>query len=87
MISFNGNKYSVPVKYIGFDLNVIEKDNSLYIYDNTNLIRCHQISNNPLNYNTEDVKDILLSDLLKNSSQEKVDSFISNNLSQYDNFL
>ena len=87
MISFNGNKYSVPVKYIGFDLNVIEKDNSLYIYDNTILIRCHQISNNPLNYNTEDVKDILLSDLLKNSSQEKVDSFISNNLSQYDNFL
>ena len=87
MISFKGNKYSVPVKYIGFDLNVIEKDNSLYIYDNTILIRCHQISNNPLNYNTEDVKDILLSDLLKNSSQEKVDSFISNNLSQYDNFL
>ena len=87
MISFNGNRYSVPVKYIGFDLNVIEKDNSLYIYDNTILIRCHQISNNPLNYNTEDVKDILLSDLLKNSSQEKVESFISNNLSQYDNFL
>ena len=87
MISFNGNKYSVPVKFIGFDLNVIEKDSCLYIYDNTILIRCHQISNNPLNYNTEDLKDILVSDLLKNSSQEKVDSFISNNLSQYDNFL
>ena len=87
MVSFKGNKYSVPVKYIGFDLNVIEKDNYLYIYDNTNLIRCHQISNNPFNYNTEDIKDILVSDLLKNSSQEKVETFISNNLSQYDNFL
>lgn len=87
MISFNGNKYSVPVKYIGFDLNVIKKDNSLYIYDNINLIRCHQISNNPFNYNSEDIKDILLSDLLRNSSQQKVETFISNNLSQYDNFL
>lgn len=87
MISFKGNKYSVPVKYIGFDLNVIEKDNSLYIYDNIDLIRCHPISNNPLNYNIEDVKDVLVSDLLKNSSQEKVETFISNNLTQYDNFL
>ena len=87
MISFKGNKYSVPVKYIGFDLNVIEKDNSLYIYDNTNLIRCHQISNNPFNYNLDDIKDVLASDLLKNSSNEKIETFISNNLSQYDNFL
>ena len=87
MITFKGNKYSVPVKYIGFDLNVIEKDSSLYIYDNINLIRCHQISNNPLNYTIEDVKDVLVSDLLKDSSEEKVEAFISNNLSQYDNFL
>lgn len=88
MISFKGNKYSVPVKYIGFDLNVIEKDNMLCIYDNINLIRCHQIvTNNPFNYNTEDVKDILVSDLLKGSTPEQVDDFISNNLSQYDNLL
>ena len=87
MISYKGNKYSVPVKYIGFDLNVIEKDNSLYIYDNTNLIRCHQILNNPLNYNKEDVKDILASDLLKGVDDEKIEAFIANNLSQYDNLL
>ena len=87
MISYKSNKYSVPVKYIGFDLNVIEKDNSLYIYDNTNLIRCHQISNNPLNYNKDDVKDILVSDLLKDSTEEKIEAFIADNLSQYDNLL
>ena len=87
MISYKSNKYSVPVKYIGFDLNVIEKDNSLYIYDNTNLIRCHQILNNPLNYNKEDVKDILASDLLKGVDDEKIEAFIANNLSQYDNLL
>ena len=69
------------------DLNVIEKDNSLYIYDNTNLIRCHQISNNPLNYNKDDVKDILVSDLLKDSTEEKIEAFIADNLSQYDNLL
>ena len=87
MISFNGNKYSVPVKYIGLDLNVIQKDNTLYIYDNINLVRCHEIANNPLNYNIDDVKDILASDLLKNSSPEKIEEFITNNLSQYDNCL
>ena len=87
MISYKNNKYSVPVKYIGSDLNVIEKDNSLYIYDNTNLVRCHQISNNPLNYNKEDVKDILASDLLKDSTEEKIDTFITENLRQYDNLL
>lgn len=87
MISYKNNKYSVPVKYIGFNLNVIEKDNSLYIYDNTNLIRCHHISNNPLNYNKDDIKDILVSDLLRNSTEEKIEAFIADNLSQYDNLL
>lgn len=87
MISYKNNKYSVPVKYIGFNLNVIEKDNSLYIYDNTNLIRCHHISNNSLNYNKDDIKDILVSDLLRNSTEEKIEAFIADNLSQYDNLL
>ena len=88
MLSFKGNKYSVPVKYIGFDLNVIEKDNKLYIYDNINLIRCHLINqNNPFNYNSEDIKDVLVSDLLKGSTSEKVEEFIAKNLTQYDNFL
>ena len=87
MISYKGNKYSVPVKYINFDLNIIEKDNCLYIYNNTNLVRCHEITKNSLNYNKDDIKDILASDLLKNSSEEKIELFIANNLSQYDNLL
>ena len=87
MISYKGNKYSVPVKYISFDLSVVEKDNSLYIYDNTNLVRCHTISNNSLNYNREDIKDILASDLLRNSTEEKIEQFIEENLSQYDKLL
>lgn len=87
MISYKGNKYSVPVKYISFDLSIIEKDNNLYIYDNTNLVRCHTISNNSLNYNNEDIKDILASDLLRNSSEEKIEQFIEENLSQYDQLL
>ncbi|MDO5564948.1 MAG: IS21 family transposase [Eubacteriales bacterium] len=87
MISYQGNKYSVPVKYINLDLNVIKKDNSLYIYDNTNLVRCHQILNNPINYNREDLRDILASDLLKNAKEEKIETFIDDNLSQYENLL
>jgi len=87
MISFKGNKYSVPTKYIGLDLNIIEKDNKLYIYNNINLVRCHVISNNSFNYNIEDVKDVLASDLLRNSSEEEIETFISENLSQYDKLL
>ena len=59
----------------------------LHIYDNTNLIRCHEILNNPLNNNRDDVKDKLASDLLKNSTEEKIEAFIADNLSQYDNLL
>jgi len=42
------------------------------INDNIDLIRCHPILNNPLNYNIKDVKDVLVSDLLKNSSKKKL---------------
>ena len=37
--------------------------------------------------NKEDVKDILASDLLKGADDEKIETFIANNLSQYDNLL
>ena len=87
MISYKGNKYSVPVKFIGFDLNVFENDKYLYIYNNIELVRCHEISKNFVNYNKDDVKDILASDLLKGSSEEKIETFISDNLSQYDKLL
>ena len=87
MISYEGNKYSVPVKYINCNLIICVKNNMLYIYDNTNLVRCHEISKNNLNYNVEDVKDILANDLLKDASDDKIEAFIENNLSQYDNLL
>ena len=41
MMSNKSNRYSVPAKYITCNLNVVEKDNYLYIYDNIDLIRCH----------------------------------------------
>ena len=43
-----------------------------------------------LNYDHQakiDVKDILVSDLLKDSTEEKIEAFIADNLSQYDNLL
>ena len=62
-------------------------DNYLYIYDNTNLVRCHEFSKNSFNYHKDDVRDILASDLLRNSPEEKIEAFIAENLSQYDNLL
>lgn len=87
MISFQGNRYSVPTKYIGYDLNIVSKDNKLYIYDITNLVYCHDISTSQFNYAKDHIKDILASDLLKGADDSKIEQFISDNLSQYDKLL
>lgn len=88
MITYKGIKYSVPTKYINCNLEItLDKDN-LCIYDNTNLVTCHQISiNNPFNYKKEHLKDIIASDLLKGKNDEYIQKYIEKNLSQYDKLL
>lgn len=50
LIYYKGSEYSVPPKFINKTLKVKEIDNKLYIYDNTNLITIHEISNKKINY-------------------------------------
>ena len=50
MIVYRGNRYSVPTRFIGSYLGIRIIDNQVYIYDNTDLIRCHKITENNLNY-------------------------------------
>lgn len=89
MIVLDKVKYSVPVKYIGLDLSIEVKNSKLYIYDNIELVNCHEISTNPLNYKKEDLKDILASDLLRGATDEKIETFIEDNklLTNYDALL
>ena len=85
MIVYRGKRYSVPTRFIGFYLGIRIIDNQVNIYDNTELIRCHMISDNNLNYNKEDKIEILKSDLLYGMSEEKIKNKIENtNLQIYD---
>ena len=78
MIGYRGNKYSVPTRFIGSYLGLRIIDNQVYIYDNTDLIRCHKITDYNLNYNNEDKIEILKSDLLFGLSDKDIENKINN---------
>jgi len=78
MIVYRGNRYSVPTRFIGSYLGIRIKDNQVYIYDNTDLIRCHMITNENLNYNYDDKIEILKSDLLYGLDDKEIENKIKN---------
>ena len=85
MIVYRGNRYSVPTRFIGSYLGIRIIDNQVNIYDNTELVRCHMVSENNLNYNDEDKIEILKSDLLYGLSDEEIKNKIDNiDLQVYD---
>lgn len=59
MITYKGNQYSVPPKYINEKVDYQVHDLKLYIYSNTKLIALHNISTKKLNYESEHYKQIL----------------------------
>lgn len=87
MIVYRGNRYSVPTRFIGSYLGIRIIDNQVNIYDNTELIRCHMVSNNNLNYNSEDKMEILKSDLLYGLKEEEIKNKIENTDLQIYDFL
>ena len=87
MIVYRGNRYSVPTRFIGSYLGIRIIDNQVNIYDNTELIRCHMVSDNNLNYNSEDKKEILKSDLLYGLNEEEIKNKIENTDLQIYDFL
>ena len=87
MIVYRGNRYSVPTRFIGSYLGIRIIDNQVNIYDNTELIRCHMVSDNNLNYNSEDKMEILKSDLLYGLNAEEIKNKIENTDLQVYDFL
>lgn len=87
MIVYRGNRYSVPTRFIGSYLGIRIINNQVNIYDNTELIRCHMVSDNNLNYNSEDKIEILKSDLLYGLSEEEIKNKIENTDLQVYDFL
>lgn len=87
MIIYRGNRYSVPTRFIGSYLGIRIINNQVYIYDNMELIRCHEISNKNLNYNNEDKMEILKSDLLFGLNDKEIENKINNTDLQIYDFL
>lgn len=85
MITYNKSKYSVSTKYIGKLLTIKETQGILQIYYNKKLIKEHNISNKYFNYERRDMIEILKSDAFKYYSDDDIETYIDNSISQYDN--
>ena len=84
MITYKGQKYSVPTYLIGKSVSVKETDEYIHIYYTTNLITKHKKSTKFLNYHKEHIVDILKSDALKGYKDNEIEEFVNNHLSDYD---
>jgi len=84
MITYKGNKYSVPLHYIDKKVKVKVVNSTLQIYLGTDLIATHSISKKFLNYRKNDAIEILQSDALKYRSSMEIESFVENTLKNLD---
>ena len=84
MITYKGQKYSVPTYLIGKSVSVKETDEYIHIYYTTNLITKHKKIKKFLNYHKEHIVDILKSDALKGYKDNEIEEFVNNHLSDYD---
>lgn len=87
MINFKGQKYSVPIRFMGKFVKVFETEDTINIYYDTDLIANHPKSKKFLNYKIDDAKEILKSDALKGYSDESIEDFIEKTLKNMDVFL
>ena len=85
MITYKGQKYSVPTYLIGELVSVKETNEYIHIYYTTNLITTHRKTDKFLNYHKEHLKEILQSDALKDMSEPEIEKFAEEYLHDYDN--
>lgn len=84
MITYKGQKYSVPTYLIGKLVSVRETNEYIHIYYTTNLITKHKKSDKFLNYHKEHIVDILKTDALRGFNDDEVETFVIEHLSDYD---
>lgn len=86
LINYKGNQYSVPKKYINKVLKIKEIDNKLYIYDNTELVVIHEISDKKINYKKEHYIEGLKGSLCSKTDEE-IDNLVKKNLELFDQLM
>lgn len=84
MITFGKSKYSVHPKYIGKQVTLTVKANTLYIYYSKELVKTYKISSQYLNYTKDDMVEILKTDAFKHKDDKYIKDFIDNNMAIYD---
>ena len=84
MVTYKGLKYSVPTDLIGKSVSVKETDEYIHIYYTTNLVTTHRKNNKFLNYKKEHIEEIAKSDVFKYKTQDEIEDFVNNFLSNYD---
>lgn len=84
MITYKGNKYSVPTYYIDKKVKVKDKNDFLEIYFDSELIAEHKTSERFLNYKKHHVIEILKTDAFRYKDDTEIDDFVENNLKNFD---
>lgn len=84
LIYYKGNQYSVPKKYINKTLKIKEIENKLYIYDNTEIVTIHEITNQKINYKKEHYIEALKGSML-NNTEDEIEHLAKKNLELFDN--
>lgn len=87
MITYNQNKYSVPVKYIGETVTITPYAGTLKVYFNNEQIASHSISNKYLNYQQDHLAQIFKSDVYKYKSDDEIEAFTRQHLADLDLLL
>jgi len=87
MITYNQNKYSVPVKYIGETVNITPYAGTLKVYFHNEQIASHLISNKYLNYQEDHLAQIYKSDVYKYRTDDEIEAFTRQHLADLDLLL
>lgn len=83
LVNYKGNGYSVPRKLIGQRVKLIPIDDKLYVYSNTDLIVCHTIKDQKINYMPEHYAEALAARL--NDSNADIEQMAIDNLKRFEN--
>lgn len=73
LVTYKGRGYSVPKNYAGKRVKLIGNDSTLQIYYNAELVCVHEISEQPINYRTEDYREGLKDTIPRKEAQTKED--------------
>lgn len=86
MIRFQNHQYSVSPNYIGKEVEIkpTKDGKTIHIFYQGVEIQKHDLTNRQFNYDPQDQRDILKSDLMAHKSDKEIDQYMLKNLSIYD---